>query len=317
MIELEIIDGIPLLNSMKDNRAQVRQVLGVTLLLNLFVMSLKAIIGFTTGSLSLQADALHSVTDSANNVLGLVANSFSSPKPDREHPYGHHKFEAMGALGIASFLGVACFEIIQSAISRLLSPEEISIAVSIPELGILLLVLGVNVFVALYERQVGKKIGSSILIADAKHTMSDIWVTLLVLAGLIGVWQANIHQINQLKWLDVILAFPVAILVFRSGWEVLQDNLPWLVDEIAIAPEAIYQIVMSVPGVIDCHDIASRGVIGKQVFVEMHLIVEATDVVEAHDITEEVEKRLQENYSPIRVLIHVEPPSYKTEAITF
>lgn len=302
---------------MKDNRAKVRQVLGITLVLNLVVMLIKAVVGFITGSLSLQADALHSVTDSANNVLGLVANNFSSPIPDREHPYGHHKFEALGALGIATFLGIACFEILQGAIERVFNSQDNSVTVSAGELWLLVLVLVINIFVAFYERRVGKKINSQILIADAKHTTSDIWVTLLVIAGLIGIWQAANWNIPQLRWLDILLAFPVAILVFRSGWEVLQDNLPWLVDEIAIAPEAIYQIVMEVPGVINCHDIASRGVVGKQVFIEMHLIVDAEDVRVAHDITEEVEMRLKAKYKPIRVLIHVEPPNYKSDKITF
>ncbi len=302
---------------MQDNRAQVRKVLGITLLLNLIVMLLKAGIGFMTGSLSLQADALHSVTDSANNVLGLIANRFSSPQPDREHPYGHSKFEALGALGIAAFLGIACFEILQGTITRIFDFENSSVQISATELTILLLVLGINIFVASYERAIGKKINSSILIADAKHTTSDIWVTLLVMAGLLGVWQAEAWNINQLKWLDIVLAFPVAILVFRSGWEVLRDNLPWLVDEMAIAPEAIHQLVMKVPGVLSCHDIASRGVVGKQVFVEMHLIVDAVDVEQAHNITEAVEKQLQANYAPIRISIHVEPPSYQTPTITY
>jgi cation diffusion facilitator family transporter len=241
----------------------------------------------------------------------------SSPQPDREHPYGHQKFEALGALGIAAFLGIACFEILQGGIDRILSGENKAVEIASSELWLLLIVLEINIFVAFYERRVGKQINSSILIADAKHTMSDIWVTLLVIAGLVGIWQATTWNLPQLQWLDVILAFPVAILVFRSGWEVLQDNLPWLVDEIAIAPEAIYQIVMEVPGVINCHDIASRGIVGKQVFVEMHLIVAANDVVSAHEITEEIENRLQARYHPIRVVIHVEPPTYQSEKITF
>lgn len=302
---------------MQDNRAKIRQVLVITLVLNLLVMLLKAIVGFTTGSLSLQADALHSVTDSANNVLGLVTNNFSSPQPDREHPYGHQKFEALGALGIASFLSIACFEILQGAIERIWHGGNKAIEITSSELWLLLIVLGINIFVAFYERRVGRQINSSILIADAKHTMSDIWVTLLVMAGLIGIWQATSWNLPQLRWLDTILAFPVAILVFRSGWEVLQDNLPWLVDEYAIAPEAIYQIVMEVPGVINCHDIASRGVVGKQVFVEMHLIIDAKDVTTAHEITEEVENRLNAKYNPIRIVIHVEPPTYQSDQISF
>ena len=301
---------------MKDNRVQVRRVLWITLLLNLFVMVLKTIIGMVTGSLSLQADALHSVTDSANNVLGLVANRFSSPHPDREHPYGHQKFEALGALAISTFLGVVCFEIFQSAIARIFI-ESKAVTVSPTELSLLLIVLVVNIFVATYESRVGKRINSPILIADSKHTMSDIWVTLMVIGGLVGIWQARVWNIPQLQWLDTILAFPVGLLVFRSGWSILQDNLPWLVDEIAIAPEAIHRTVMEVPGVINCHDIASRGVIGRQVFVEMHLIVDAADVETAHKITEEVEYQLEIKYAPIRVSIHIEPPDYQSDHISF
>jgi cation diffusion facilitator family transporter len=292
-----------------DNRTEVRKVLIITLLLNVFVMGLKVLVGHWTGSLSLLADALHSVTDSANNVLGLVAIKFSSPLPDREHPYGHNKFEALGALGIAAFLGIACFEIVQGALERILKGGE-PVKVSPPELWLLLIVLGINIFVAFYERNVGKRVGSSILIADATHTMSDIWVTISVIGGLIGVWLGY-------QWLDVALAFPVALLVFWSGWSVLTENLPWLVDQMAIAPETIHTIAVSVPGVLNCHDIASRGVIGRQVFIEMHLIVDAADVETAHNITEEVEKQLEQRFHPVRILIHVEPPAYQSERITF
>jgi cation diffusion facilitator family transporter len=292
-----------------DNRAEVRKVLLITLFLNLFVMALKAVVGYWTGSLSLLADALHSVTDSANNVLGLIASRFSSPDPDREHPYGHLKFEAVGALGIAAFLGIACFEILQGAVERILHGSQ-PIKVSHKEIWLLLVVLGINIFVAFYERAVGKRVGSPILIADATHTMSDIWVTIVVIAGLIGIWLSY-------QWLDIVLAFPVALLVFKSGWSVLKENLPWLVDEMAIAPEKILEIVMEVPGVINCHDIASRGVIGRQAFIEMHLIVDAKDVETAHRITEEVERLLEERFSPVRILIHIEPPSYKSQRISF
>ncbi|MFL0605331.1 cation diffusion facilitator family transporter [Cylindrospermopsis raciborskii] len=289
---------------------EVRKVLIITLLLNLFVMALKVVVGYATGSLSLLADALHSVTDSANNVLGLVANKFSSPLPDREHPYGHHKFEAVGALGIAAFLGIACFEILQGAIEKIIRGGS-PVRISGPELWLLLIVLGVNIFVAFYERNVGTRIGSSILVADAKHTMSDVWVTISVLGVLIGIWWFNF------QWLDVVLAFPVALLVFWSGWSVLKENLPWLVDQMAIAPEAIHGIATSVPGVINCHDIASRGVIGRQVFIEMHLVVDTPEVETAHQITEEVENKLQERYSPVRIIIHIEPPAYQSENISF
>ncbi|MGL5133333.1 MAG: cation diffusion facilitator family transporter, partial [Planktothrix sp.] len=140
---------------------------------------------------------------------------------------------------------------------------------------------------------------------------------IMVIAGLIGIWQGQVWNLPKLQYLDVILAFPVALLVFKSGWSVLKENLPWLVDQMVIAPETIKEIVMSVPGVVNCHDIASRGMIGRQVFIEMHLIVEATDVETAHSITEAVEAALGQEFSPVRILIHVEPPEYKSEQITY
>ncbi|WP_377477550.1 MAG: cation diffusion facilitator family transporter [Microcoleus anatoxicus] len=299
-----------------DNRSEIRKVLIITLLLNILVMAIKAVVGWLTGSLSLLADALHSVTDSANNILGLVTNHYANPQPDRDHPYGHQKFDAIGALGIAVFLGIACFEILSGAVERLLKGGTV-VKISPNQLWILLIVLGINIFVTFYERGVGKKLGSAILVADAQHTMSDVWVTIMVIAGLIGVWQGEVWNIPQLQSLDVFLSFPVALLVFHSGWKVLTENLPWLVDEMAIAPEIIHAIAMDVPGVVNCHSIASRGVVGRQVFIDMHMIVDAADVETAHRITEEVEAHLEERFSPVRILIHVEPPAYQSDRISY
>lgn len=296
-------------NRTVDNRRAVQRVLLITLALNLAVVGLKATVGWLTGSLSLLADALHSVTDSANNVLGLATNRLANPQPDRDHPYGHQKFEAIGALGVAAFLGIACFEILKSAVERVVSGGN-PVTMSATALWMLLVVLGINIFVAFYERRVGQALNSKILVADARHTMSDIWATIVVLAGLIGVWQG-------LDWLDVALAFPVALLVFKSGWVVLRENLPWLVDEMAIAPEAIHAQVMQVPGVVNCHSIASRGLLGRQVFIDMHLIVQPSNIRAAHIITEAVEDRLEKLYGPARITIHMEPGEYTEETITY
>jgi cation diffusion facilitator family transporter len=303
-----------------DNRSTVRRVLLITLLLNLVVMGIKITVGFLTGSLSLFADALHSVTDSLNNVLGLFAIKFASPYPDRDHPYGHQKFEAVMALGIAAFLGIACFEILQGAVMRAIEGFQkglVPLTIGTAELWILLIVLGINIFVTFYERREGVRVGSAILVADAQHTMSDVWVTMTVMAGLIGSWWGNQINVPQLQWLDVFLSFPVAMLVFHSGWSVLQDNLPSLVDQMAIDPEIIQQLTLEVPGVLNCHSIASRGIVGRQIFIEMHLIVDAQDVATAHAITEAVEQKLEEQFPPARILIHVEPPDYTSDAITY
>ncbi|MEB3293973.1 MAG: cation diffusion facilitator family transporter [Synechococcales bacterium] len=293
-----------------DYQKTVKRVLVITLLLNLLVMGIKLAIGLTSHSLSLVADGLHSLTDGANNVLGLFATRLASPLPDREHPYGHLKFEALATLGVAGFLGIACFEILQGAIERVLGLGQ-PIQISTTELLILLGVLGINIFVTGYEHREGRRVNSAFLIADAYHTLSDIWVTLVVLAGLLGV------RFLGLQWLDVVLSFPVALMVFWSGWRVLRENLPWLVDAQAIDPQVIRDLAMSVPGVINVHAIASRGIVGRQCFVEMHLVVNAMDVETAHQIAEAVEVKLIEQFSPIRVITHIEPPRCQSEDLSF
>ena len=283
---------------------RVRRVLWITLALNIVVCAIKAGVGFLTGSLAVLADALHSLTDGANNVLGLVVTKWSTPPPDREHPYGHQKFEAMGAMAIAGMLFVACFEVLKAAAERLWSAAHSHVAMDLPSLGLLVLVLGVNLFVTLYERSEGRKLNSPLLLADAQHTLGDIWITIGVLAGAAGIWLLG------WQWLDLALAVPVAAAVLWSGWAVLRANLPWLVDATAIAPESIEQIALSVQDVVDCHDITSRGLIGRQVFVEMHLVTGAKDVETSHRITEEIERKLNERFGPVHATIHVEPLSY-------
>lgn len=117
--------------------------------------------------------------------------------------------------GLPLFLGIACFEIITGALNRIIFGGD-PVKIGGSELWLLIIVLGINIFVAFYERKVGYKIGSKILIADATHTMSDVWITISVLFGLIGVWQSERLNLPQLQYLDILLAFPVAFFSFKK-----------------------------------------------------------------------------------------------------
>jgi divalent metal cation (Fe/Co/Zn/Cd) transporter len=131
---------------------------------------------------------------------------------------------------------------------------------------------------------------------------------LVGLAGAVGFGQG---------WLDVALAIPLCLLLVRVCWQVVRTNLPWLVDQIAIAPEAIHEVAMGVPGVLNVHDIASRGVLGQRVFIELHMVVDANDLPTAHRITELVEEHLEQRFGQVRCTIHLEPREYAIAEITF
>ena len=293
-----------------DRRKEVKRVLLTALMLNLSMTGLKLVIGLISRSLAVIADAMHSATDALSSLMGLITNGLSDPRPDRDHPYGHDKYEGVGALAIAGFILFTAIEILINAGERLMDGIP-PLRINGHELLLLLIVLGFNLGLALYERREGRRLQSHLLMADARHTTSDIWTTVIVLVGLTGAWWF------QVNWLDVALAAPLAVLLIRVCWDVVQTNLPWLVDHIAIAPEAIHEQAMAVPGVLNCHDIASRGVLGQRVFVDMHMVVETDDLPTAHSITEQVEERLERRFGPVRCTIHLEPKDYAEQSITF
>ena len=293
-----------------DRRKDVKRVLVTALFINLSMTGLKLTIGVLSGSLAVVADAMHSATDALSSLMGLITNGLSDPRPDRDHPYGHDKYEGVGALAIAGFILFTAIEILLKAGERVMEGVP-PLRLSGQELLLLCLVLGFNLALALYERREGKRLKSPLLLADAKHTTSDIWTTVIVLVGLTGAWWF------RLNWLDVALAAPLALLLIRVCSQVVRTNLPWLVDHIAIAPEAIHEQAMAVPGVLNCHDIASRGVLGQRVFIDMHMVVDTDDLPTAHGITERVEEQLERRFGPVRCTIHLEPKDYAEQQITF
>src|SRR5690242_3874964 len=104
--------------------------------------------------------------------------------PDENHPYGHDKFETLGALAIVGFLSITCFELLRSGVSALMSnraPDRIESS----DIAVITGTLAVNAFVVWYERRRGRELGSSFLLADAAHTGSDILVTLMAIASLV------------------------------------------------------------------------------------------------------------------------------------
>jgi len=294
----------------QDTRQSVQRVLLIALTVNVSMSVLKLVIGLLSGSLAVLADAMHSATDGLSSLLGLFTNGLSDPRPDRDHPYGHDKYEGLGALAIAGFILFTAFEILKSAIERIASGLP-ALRLDGRELVLLLIVLGFNLLLAGFERSQGKRLGSQLLLADAKHTTSDIWTTVVVLLGLAGV------LLFRINWLDVAMAVPLCLMLLRACWQVLTSNLPWGVDQIAIAPEAIHEVAMAVPGVLNVHDIASRGVLGQQVFIELHMVVDANDLPTAHRITELVEEHLEARFGAVRCTIHLEPREYAIADITF
>ena len=277
----------------------VRLVLIRLFIANAAVVVLKLIVGLGTGSLAVFGDAVHSSVDALNNVLGLVVVSLAGRGPDEDHPYGHQKFETLGALAIVAFLSVSAFELVKGAVMRLASGAS-GLHVEGIHLALLGLTLAINVVVATYESRLGRRLGSEILLADAAHTKSDVFVTLGVLAGLV-LARAGI------PWADPVIALLVAGLIVLLAYGIVSRAIPVLVDQYAFPEEIIRREAETVTGVARAYDIRSRGGYDS-VYAELTIAVDGSASVEqAHEIADGVEEHLRSRLRLHEIIVHVEP----------
>lgn len=277
---------------------EVRRVLLVILFLNIFVILIKIFAGIITRSISILGDAAHSAVDTINNLVGLVVLRFAIEPPDKEHPYGHGKFETLAAFGIVTFLAIACLEIVQSSIDRLIHPVKLPLFKQ--EIVLLLVVtLIVNLFVWIFERIKGKALKSNLLVADSSHTGSDVLITLSVLAS-------QYFIAREMYWIDPIIALAIAAFIIKAGYEIIVSTVPILVDEAWVDPKTISESALSVNGVLSCYDIYSRR--GPySAFIECKIKVVSKDLYSAHQLADEVEEKLKSDFGNCKVTVHVEP----------
>jgi cation diffusion facilitator family transporter len=283
-----------------DRSAAVRRVLAGLLVANILVLIAKASIGVIAGSLAVIGDAIHSSVDAIYNVLGLVVVRVASQAPDEEHPYGHGKFETLGALGIVMFLSITCFELIRSAVGRLVSGGH---QVEMSDVGLMLLLatLATNIVVAWYENRRGHELQSELLIADAAHTRTDVFITIGVLIGVLFARQGH-------SWVDPAVAILIAVLIVRVAYQVLRRTVPILVDERAIPEPTIRESAQGVEGVKSAYGIRSRGGNPGVRYAEVTIAVDsAANVADAHAIADKVEARLKRDLELEEVTVHVEP----------
>ena len=281
---------------------EIRQILWWVLLLNILVATVKWSYGFITHSLGMQADGLHSFFDGLSNVVGLVGLWLASPQPDANHPYGHKKFETLTAGIIGGFLVMTCLYLLWKAYrfwTTNFHPEVTTIS-----FFIMLITMGINIVVTKWEQRKGTTLKSDILIADSYHTASDVLTSLSVIAGLIAI------QIGY-PWIDPLVAIVIAVIIAWTAFIVLKDVLSSLTDEIRIDSKDIRTAVMTIPGILDCHEIRTRG-LANHVFVDLSIHVEPTwSVEQAHVLATDVEEFLLTQFDSVEdVVVHIEPDGH-------
>jgi cation diffusion facilitator family transporter len=289
--------GIPNLASRYD---EVRSVLVRILFLNLAIAIAKIGYGHVSGAISILSDGFHSLTDAASNIAALVGLRVARKPPDANHPYGHRKYETLAAAMIVLFLAIAMIQIAQTAFERFRTASSPAIT----ELSFLVMAvtLAINVRVVRFEQRAGKRLSSQLLLADAHHTRSDVFTSIAVMIALAGTAAGY-------RLFDPAAALVVVVFIGHACFEIARDAARVLSDEIVISEGDVRRVVDSVPSVLGCHQIRSRGS-ADHVFLDLHVWLDgATPLTEAHAVSHRVKDLLMERYPQIAdAIIHIEPP---------
>ncbi|MGO9378355.1 MAG: cation diffusion facilitator family transporter [Dissulfurispiraceae bacterium] len=286
--------------------SEVRKVLVLTLLLNIIVSGAKIIYGLLTYTIAISSDGLHSLFDGLSNVVGLVGVHLASHPADERHPYGHRKYETVFTIFIGLLMLFTCYAIFKGVYDSLTSRHRPLVVAT--SFILMISTTAVNIFVTIYESKQGKSLKSEYLTSDSRHTKSDIYVSAGVIVSLVFTEMG-------FGYADAVAGTIVGIFVAKAGFDIIRESAEILIDRSQVDSSEILLVAECIPGVVECHNIRTRGT-KDAIFVDMHCLVNSELSVEkAHRIADEVEQKIRQKYPEIiDVVVHVEPAKEKKDA---
>jgi cation diffusion facilitator family transporter len=296
------------LNTAGESSREKRRIALTSVLAAVLITGLKLFVGLQTNSLGLLSEAAHSGLDFLAALLTFVAVRVSDRPPDRDHMYGHGKIENLSAFIETLLLIVTCSWIIWEAVHRL-SSGETHVSASVWSFVVMGIAIIVDISRSRALKRVAIKYKSQALEADALHFASDVWSSLVVLAGLVFVSLGYV-------WLDAVAAILVAILVLFVSYRLGRRTIDALMDRV---PEGLYEeilgVVREVEGVEDVRSIRIRPS-GAEVFVDTTVAIRrTTPFQQAHLIMDNVEQAIRDRHQGVDVVVHAEPFESSDETI--
>jgi len=268
----------------------------------------KIVVGISTGSLGILAEAAHSGLDLVAALVTFVAVRLSGRPADRKHTYGHGKIENLSALFETLLLLATSAWIIYEAVNRLVNNRvEVEVTAWAFIVMLVSIVIDANRSRMLYRT--AQKYNSQALEADALHFSTDIWSSTVVILGLIGVTiSERVAGLAWLKQADAVAAIGVALIVIYVSNNLGKRTVAGLLDT---APdglaEEIRQMAAGMPGVLDCHAVRVRSA-GPETFIDAHILVDPAETIAAvHQLTVEIEAAVHKIVPGADVTVHPEP----------
>lgn len=288
---------------MEDTRyKQIQHVQLVVILLNIAAAISKLLIGIIINSVSMTADGFHSMADGLNNVVGMIGVYYAFQPIDEKHPYGHRKFETMTTLFIGGLLIITSISILKGAYNRIINPVIPSVTTL--SFIVMLLSIVINICVTIFEKKRGKILQSDFLISDATHTLSDVFVSISVLATLLAVKLGY-------PLVDILVSVFISLLILKAAIDIIKNGANVLCDAVVLNPNDISSVVCEFEEVYSCHKIRSRGC-ADDIHLDLHVVANRDMTLDkAHSLVHNIDNLLKSSFPGVTdVNVHVDPLEY-------
>lgn len=272
----------------------------IGILVNVILTIGKFIIGTLSHSIAITGDAINNLADAGSNIVTLVGFKMAGMKPDKEHPFGHGRIEYIAALIVGFIVELMGFELIKSSIDKIRNPEPL--VFSFPAVLVLVLSIFGKIWLALFNRHLGKKIDSPAMSAVVADSISDTTATTVTLICLI------LSRFTALP-LDGYFGIAVSLFIMYSGYGILKETISVL---LGTPPEKelvdeIINLVKSHEEIIGIHDLVIHSYGAGHIFASLHAEVEAdVDILAAHDSIDIIEQEVMAKFG-IQLVIHLDP----------
>ncbi|MCF7981856.1 MAG: cation diffusion facilitator family transporter [Pseudomonadales bacterium] len=285
-------------NQYAENMKIAHRVTIVGMILDIILGLGKIFIGIISSSQAVVTDGIHSLSDMVTDIFVLIITRISNNEPDPEHPYGHARFEAIGTVLLGGTLIIVAAFLAYENLIAAMSGTVKSIP-TWPALVVTLISIISKEWIFHYTRKAGEQLRSNLLIANAWHSRTDMFSSVVVLFGVGGAMLG-------LTWLDAVAAAIVALIIGKIGLSLVWDSIKELVDTGLSKEEtdAIKKVIVSMEGVRSAHNLRTRQM-GSDIFLDVHIRVNPrVSVSEGHQIGEWVTKRLLEQFQSIKDLTY-------------
>lgn len=272
----------------------------VGIITNGILCTMKILVGLFSGSIAIVADGINNLADASSSIITLIGFKLAALPEDKNHPYGHARFEYLTGLFVSLLIIVLGLQLLRSSVSKVLHPDPLSF--SYTTIIILVIAIIIKIWQSLFNISLGKRINSLALTATGTDSRNDVIATSAVLLSVI------IGKISGLQ-LDGYMGCLVALFIIWSGILLIRETSSPLLGE---APSeelvrSIEEIALAQDGVIGIHDLVVHNYGPGKIFASMHIEVDARgDLLESHDMIDNIERRIKEGLS-IEFTAHMDP----------